>query len=149
MAETDTNKLNLIFTINDLASDKISRINKQWDTMKALIGENKKYANEFKNSVVELDSAFLKMKDAFSLVDLGVSILKISKELYDARIESSKLEGSLKKLGLSVEDVGKLSSTAFQLSAKTGIPVEEMLSGMNKIKTSFKNLNASDLKTLT
>ncbi|MBM9499365.1 hypothetical protein JWG44_03780 [Leptospira sp. 201903071] len=149
MAETDNNKLNFVFTISDLASDKISRINEQWDTMKTLIGENKKYSNEFKNAVGELDSAFLKMKNGFPLINLGVSILKFSKDLYDARMESSKLEGNLKSLGLSAEEVGNLYNSALILSTETGISFETILSAMNKVKASFRNLNASDLKTLT
>lgn len=49
MADTNTNELKIVFTIADLASSKINEINGKWDSMKQLIGENKKYSEQFKN----------------------------------------------------------------------------------------------------
>ncbi|WP_317677350.1 hypothetical protein [Leptospira kirschneri] len=148
MADTNTNELKIVFTIADLASSKINEINGKWDSMKQLIGENKKYSEQFKKSVQEVDSSFTSMKKGFVMLDLGVSIAKTCKELYDARMESSKLEKDLKTLGLSAKEVGDVSKSAFKLSDETGIPVETILSSANKIKSSFKNLNSSDLNAL-
>lgn len=148
MADTNTNELKIVFTIADLASSKINEINGKWDNMKQLIGENKKYSEQFKQSIQEVDSSFMNMKKGFAILDLGLSLAKTCKELYDVRTESSKLEKNLKTLGLSTKEVGDVSKSAFKLSDKTGISVEEILSSTNKIKSSFKNLNSSDLNVL-
>lgn len=92
MADTNTNELKIVFTIADLASSKINEINGKWDNMKQLIGENKKYSEQFKQSIQEVDSSFMNMKKGFAILDLGLSLAKTCKELYDARTESSKLE---------------------------------------------------------
>ncbi|WP_061247752.1 hypothetical protein [Leptospira noguchii] len=138
MADTNTNELKIVFTIADLASSKINEINGKWDSMKQLIGEDKKYSEQFKKSVQEVDSSFMSMERGFAILDQRASIAKTYKDLYDDRTESLKLEKNLQSLGLS----------AFQLSEKTGISVETILSGVNKIKSSFKNLNSSDLNLL-
>ncbi|RHX82213.1 hypothetical protein [Leptospira yasudae] len=145
MADTNTSELKNIITLADHASHKISEINKQWDAMKLLIGENRNYSEQFKKAVEEVDSSFAKIGKGMTVSNLGVSIVKVCKDLYDARIESSKLENNLKTLGLSAKEVGDVSKSALKLSGETGIPVETILAGMNKIKSSFKNLNASDL----
>ncbi|EQA73641.1 hypothetical protein [Leptospira noguchii] len=138
MADTNTNELKIVFTIADLASSKINEINGKWDSMKQLIGEDKKYSEQFKKSVQEVDSSFMSMERGFAILDQRASIAKTYKDLYDDRTESLKLEKNLQSLGLS----------AFQLSEKTGISVETILSGVNKIKSSFKNLNSSNLNVL-
>lgn len=148
MADTNTNELKIVFTIADLASSKINEINGKWDNMKQLIGENKKYSEQFKQSIQEVDSSFMNMKKGFAILDLGLSLAKTCKELYDARTESSKLEKNLKILGLSAKEVGDVSKSAFKLSDETGISVETILSSVNKIKSSFKNLNTADLNAL-
>ncbi|EMI60493.1 hypothetical protein [Leptospira noguchii] len=148
MADTNTNELKIVFTIADLASSKINEINGKWDSMRQLIGENKKYSEQFKKSVQEVDSSFMSMKRGFAILDIGVSIAKTCKDLYDARTESLKLEKNLQSLGLSVKEVGDISKSAFQLSDETGIPVETILASVNKIKSLFKSLNSSDLNAL-
>ncbi|MCH1911223.1 hypothetical protein L9Z41_00945 [Leptospira noguchii] len=138
MADTNTNELKIVFTIADLASSKINEINGKWDSMRQLIGEDKKYSEQFKKSVQEVDSSFMSMKRGFAILNQRASIAKTYKDLYDDRTESLKLEKNLQSLGLS----------AFQLSEKIGISVETILSGVNKIKSSFKSLNSSDLNAL-
>ncbi|EMO52875.1 hypothetical protein [Leptospira noguchii] len=138
MADTNTNELKIVFTIADIASSKINEINGKWDSMKQLIGEDKKYSEQFKKSVQEVDFSFMSMERGFAILDQRASIAKTYKDLYDDRTESLKLEKNLQSLGLS----------AFQLSEKTGISVETILSGVNKIKSSFKNLNSSNLNVL-
>ncbi|AOP32567.1 hypothetical protein A0128_00950 [Leptospira tipperaryensis] len=142
MADTDINKLNLVFTIKDLASNKISEINEQWDQMSAKIGENK-------NNVDKLNSAIEKINVGSQLITLGISLGKFSMELLHSRIQTSKLEGSLRSLGMTSKEVSNISNSAYYLSGKTGIPVDTILTGVKTIKSAFKDLNKSDLNHLT
>lgn len=141
MADTNTSEMKIVFTIADLASSKIDEINRKWDAMKTLIGENKDQAVELGKAVEKIDSGNRMLK-------LATQFVKIAKYLYDARSESSKLENGFKKLGVSVQDVASIKDHAFKLSGETGIPVEQILASALKIKSSFKDLNAANLNAM-
>ncbi|TGL97970.1 hypothetical protein EHQ76_14070 [Leptospira barantonii] len=141
MADTNTNEMKIVFTIADLASSKIDEINKKWDTMRTLIGENK-------DQTLQLGAAVEKIDSGNQMLKLATQFVKIAKYLYNARSESSKLENGFKKLGVSVQDVASIKENAFKLSGETGIPVEQILSSALKIKSSFKDLNAVNLNAM-
>ncbi|EMJ92206.1 hypothetical protein [Leptospira alstonii] len=141
MADTNTSELKIVFTIADLASSKIDEINKKWDSMRKILGDAGADVNK-------LNSGLEKITSGSKMMKVGIDIAKIIKYLYDGRMESSKLENNFKTLGMTAQDVAVISNTAFKLSDDTGIPVEKILSGAFKIKSSFKELNAENLNTL-
>ncbi|EMY78420.1 hypothetical protein LEP1GSC060_2770 [Leptospira weilii serovar Ranarum str. ICFT] len=141
MADTNTNELKIVFTIADLASGKIEEIINKWDKLKNVIAQDANHA-------AKLQVALDKAGSGNKMLKVGIDIAKIIKYLYDGRMESSKLENNFKTLGMTAQDVAAVSNTAFKLSDDTGIPVEKILSGAFKIKSSFKELNAENLNKL-
>ncbi|WP_016759408.1 phage tail tape measure protein [Leptospira weilii] len=135
-------ELGVVLSLRDLASNKIDEINNKWDSMRKKLGETNV-------DVVKMDGAIADMKTGGAFIGAGLAVGYFTKSLIDARMKTSELEGNLKSLGLSTEEVDKITNSVYSMSSTTGVASDRILTGIYDIKSAVSDLNGTELVGFT
>ncbi|EMM75624.1 tail tape measure protein, TIGR01760 family [Leptospira santarosai str. 2000030832] len=132
----------MVITLRDYASNKLDEINDKWDAMKLKLGETH-------TEVVKMESAINNMKVGGALIGAGLAVGSLTMSFVNARMETSKLEGNLKSLGLTSTEVGNITKSAYSMSSALGESTDSILSGVYDIKSAVNDLNGTELVGFT
>ncbi len=135
-------ELGVVLSLRDLASNKIDEINNKWDSMRKKLGETHV-------DVVKMDGAISNMKMGGALIGAGLAVGSLTMSFVNARMETSKLEGNLKSLGLTSKEVDNITKAAYSMSSAMGISTDRILTGIYDIKSAVSNLNETELVGFT
>ncbi|WP_081108082.1 phage tail tape measure protein, partial [Leptospira santarosai] len=135
-------ELGVVITLRDYASNKIDEINNKWDAMKLKLGETH-------TEVVKMESAINNMKVGGALIGAGLAVGSLTMSFVNARMETSKLEGNLKSLGLTSTEVGNITKSAYSMSSDTGESTDVLLTGIYDLKSAVSDLNGTELVDFT
>ncbi|MDI7157209.1 phage tail tape measure protein [Leptospira santarosai] len=135
-------ELGVVITLRDYASSKLDEINDKWDAMKKKLGDNHE-------EVIKMEGAITKMKMGGVLLGIGLAVGSLTMSLVDSRMETSKLEGNLKSLGLTSKEVDNITKSAYSMSSALGESTDSILSGVYDIKSAVSDLNGTELVGFT
>ncbi|MCB1201352.1 MAG: phage tail tape measure protein [Leptospiraceae bacterium] len=117
-------------------------------TMGAVAGAQKRFAG-LRKELGENDAAVKKLDKSMGAIKLGGKLLAgagaVAGAMLAIRYETSELEGSLKTLGLSSQDVDKLSDSAGKMAGQFGIAKSVLLTGMYDIQSATGGLTTDQL----
>ncbi|AXR64508.1 phage tail tape measure protein [Leptospira mayottensis] len=135
-------ELGVVITLRDLASSKLDEINDKWDAMRKKLGETN-------SDVVKMDGAISNMKMGGTLIGAGLAVGSLAMSFVNARMETSKLEGNLKSLGLTSKEVDNITKSAYSMSSGMGESTDSILSGVYDIKSAVNDLSGTELVGFT
>ncbi|EMO79273.1 tail tape measure protein, TIGR01760 family [Leptospira kirschneri str. 200801774] len=135
-------ELGVVITLRDLASNKLDEINDKWDSMRKKLGETHV-------DVVKMDGAISNMKMGGALIGAGLAVGSLTMSFVNARMETSKLEGNLKSLGLTSKEVDNITKAAYSMSSGMGESTDTILTGIYDLKSAVSDLNGTELVDFT
>ncbi|MDI7237340.1 phage tail tape measure protein [Leptospira santarosai] len=135
-------ELGVVITLRDYASNKLDEINSKWDAMKLKLGETH-------TEVVKMENAINNLKVGGALIGAGLAVGSLTMSFVNARMETSKLEGNLKSLGLTSTEVDNITKSAYSMSSALGESTDSILSGVYDIKSAVNDLNGTELVGFT
>nr|WP_061246326.1 phage tail tape measure protein [Leptospira interrogans] len=140
--ESSLFELGVVITLRDLASNKLNEINDKWDAMKKKLGESHA-------EVLKMDVAISNIKMGGVLLGVGLAAASLTMNLAASRMETSKLEGNLKSLGLTSKEVDNITKSAYSMSSAMGEGTDNILEGVYDIKSAVNDLNGTELVGFT
>ncbi|WP_061285750.1 phage tail tape measure protein [Leptospira interrogans] len=135
-------ELGVVITLRDLASNKLDEINDKWDAMRKKLGETH-------GEVVKMEGAISNIKMGGVLLGVGLAAASLTMNLAASRMETSKLEGNLKSLGLTSKEVDNITKAAYSMSSQMGEGTDNILEGVYDIKSAINDLNGTELVGFT
>lgn len=135
-------ELGVVITLRDLASNKLDEINDKWDAMRKKLGETH-------GEVVKMEGAINNMKVGGALLGAGLAVGSLAMSFVNARMETSKLEGNLKSLGLTSKEVDNITKAAYSMSSGMGESTDTILTGIYDLKSAVSDLNGTELVDFT
>ncbi|EMP80068.1 tail tape measure protein, TIGR01760 family [Leptospira santarosai str. CBC1531] len=135
-------ELGVVITLRDYASNKIDEINNKWDAMKLKLGETNA-------EVLKMEGAINNLKVGGALIGAGLAVGSLTMSFVNARMETSKLEGNLKSLGLTSTEVDNITKSAYSMSSGMGESTDTILTGIYDLKSAVSDLNGTELVDFT
>ncbi|UPY79879.1 phage tail tape measure protein (plasmid) [Leptospira weilii] len=135
-------ELGVVITLRDYASSKLDEINDKWDAMKKKLGDTH-------SEVIKMESAIKNLAIGGVLIGAGLAVGSFTMSLANSRMETSKLEGNLKSLGLTSKEVDNITKSAYSMSSALGESTDSILSGVYDIKSAVSDLNGTELVGFT
>lgn len=135
-------ELGVVITLRDLASNKLDEINDKWDAMRKKLGETH-------SDVVKMEGAIGNMKVGGALLGAGLAVGSLTMSFVNARMETSKLEGNLKSLGLASKEVDNITKAAYSMSSGMGESTDTILTGIYDLKSAVSDLNGTEIVDFT
>ncbi|WP_078125706.1 phage tail tape measure protein [Leptospira alexanderi] len=135
-------ELGVVITLRDYASSKLDEINDKWDAMRKKLGETN-------SDVIKMEGAISNMKMGGALIGTGLAVGSLTMSFVNARMETSKLEGNLKSLGLTSKEVDNITKSAYSMSSALGESTDSILSGIYDIKSAVSDLSGTELVGFT
>lgn len=135
----DAFSLAVQLTLKDMLTQKWNKVVSDVGSLKEKLKDNEKELTKLENHL----SRF-KWSGAIASGSFG-----IAKSMFNARLESSKLEANIRSLGVSSKEVDKISLSALRMSAEFGIAKEDFLKGAYDMKSAIPTLDASNIDKVT
>jgi TP901 family phage tail tape measure protein len=129
-------KLGAVLTFREMMSGGVKSLTSHWDKLKKTIGETDPIIRKAENSVGAMKFG----------TKIAAGVLALTLSMGAARMETSKLEGNLKSLGVSSQEVNKLSYSASAAAAEFGIAKDVYLTGAYDIKSAVSSLNSGQME---
>ncbi|WP_078126142.1 phage tail tape measure protein [Leptospira alexanderi] len=137
----DTFELGVVLSLKDYVSSRLGEIETRWKNVRKSMDDTSASARLF-------DRSMGMVKTGQSLLEYGSGALYFSKSLVEAGLEAGKLEKNIKSLGVTRDEVSKISSEIRAMTGDMGIAQETFLSGIYDIKSAVSTLNPAELSSV-
>ncbi|MGQ2800488.1 phage tail tape measure protein [Leptospira santarosai] len=137
----DTFELGVVLSLKDYVSGRLGEIETRWKNVRKSMDDTSASARLF-------DRSMGMVKTGQSLLEYGSGALYFSKSLVEAGLEAGKLEKNIESLGVTKDEVSKISSEVRAMTGDMGIAQETFLSGIYDIKSAVSTLNPAELSSV-
>ncbi|MBW9233590.1 phage tail tape measure protein [Leptospira santarosai] len=137
----DTFELGVVLSLKDYVSGRLGEIETRWKNVRKSMDDTSASARLF-------DRSMGMVKTGQSLLEYGSGALYFSKSLVEAGLEAGKLEKNIESLGVTKDEVSKISSEVRTMTGDMGIAQETFLSGIYDIKSAVSTLNPAELSSV-
>ncbi|EMF79934.1 hypothetical protein LEP1GSC188_1428, partial [Leptospira weilii serovar Topaz str. LT2116] len=134
-------ELGVVLSLKDYASGRLGEIETRWKNVRKSMDDTSASARLF-------DRSMGMAKTGQSLLEYGSAAFYMSKSLVEAGLEAGKLEKNIESLGVTKEEVSKISSEVRGMTGDMGIAQETFLSGIYDIKSAVSTLNPAELSSV-
>ncbi|EQA80875.1 tail tape measure protein, TIGR01760 family [Leptospira alstonii serovar Pingchang str. 80-412] len=137
----DTFELGVVLSLKDYVSGRLGEIETRWKSVRKSMDDTSASAKLF-------DRSMGMAKAGQQMLEFGSAGLYISKSLVEAGLEAGKLEKNIESLGVSKDEVTKISAEVRGMTGDLGIAQETFLSGIYDIKSAISTLNPAELSSV-
>ncbi|MDI7196290.1 phage tail tape measure protein [Leptospira santarosai] len=137
----DAYELGVVLTLKDYVSGRLGEIEGRWKNLRKSMDSTSASAQLF-------DRSMNLAKTGQNLLEYGSAGLYFSKSLVEAGLEAGKLEKNIESLGVSKEEVTKISAEVRGMTGDLGTAQETFLSGIYDIKSAISTLNPAELSSV-
>ncbi|TGM88492.1 phage tail tape measure protein [Leptospira licerasiae] len=137
----DAFELGVVLSLKDYVSGRLGEIEGRWKSLRKNMDDTSASAQVF-------DRSMALAKAGQRMLEYGSAGLYFSKSLIDAGREAGKLEKNIESLGVSKEEVTKISGEVRAMTGDLGIAQETFLSGIYDIKSAVSSLNPAELSSV-
>ncbi|EKP13287.1 phage tail tape measure protein [Leptospira borgpetersenii] len=137
----DTFELGVVLTLKDYVSGRLGEIEGRWKNLRKSMDSTSASAQLFDRSMGMIQAGQ-------RMLEFGSTGLYMSKSLIEAGLEAGKLEKNIESLGVSKEEVSKISSEVRGMTGDMGTAQETFLSGIYDIKSAISSLNPAELSSV-
>ncbi|AVQ11666.1 Putative tail tape measure protein, TIGR01760 family [Leptospira santarosai] len=137
----DTFELGVVLSLKDYVSGRLGEIETRWKNVRKSMDDTSASARLFDRSMGMVHTGQ-------KMLELGSAGLYMSKSLVEAGLEAGKLEKNIESLGVTKDEVSKISSEVRAMTGDMGIAQETFLSGIYDIKSAVSTLNPAELSSV-
>ncbi|EKO77747.1 MULTISPECIES: phage tail tape measure protein [unclassified Leptospira] len=137
----DTFELGVVLSLKDYVSGRLGEIETRWKNVRKSMDDTSASARLFDRSMGMVHTGQ-------KMLELGSAGLYMSKSLVEAGLEAGKLEKNIESLGVTKDEVSKISSEVRTMTGDMGIAQETFLSGIYDIKSAVSTLNPAELSSV-
>lgn len=137
----DTFELGVVLSLKDYVSGRLGEIETRWKNVRKSMDDTSASARLF-------DRSMGMVKSGQSLLEYGSGALYFSKSLVEAGLEAGKLEKNIESLGVTKDEVTKISTEVRGMTGDLGTAQETFLSGIYDIKSAVASLNPAELSSV-
>ncbi|EMO13398.1 tail tape measure protein, TIGR01760 family [Leptospira santarosai str. CBC523] len=137
----DTFELGVVLSLKDYVSGRLGEIETRWKNVRKSMDDTSASARLF-------DRSMGMAQTGQKMLEYGSGALYFSKSLVDAGLEAGKLEKNIESLGVTKDEVSKISSEVRTMTGDLGIAQETFLSGIYDIKSAVSTLNPAELSSV-
>lgn len=137
----DTFELGVVLSLKDYVSGRLGEIETRWKNVRKSMDDTSASARLF-------DRSMGMAQTGQKMLEYGSGALYFSKSLVDAGLEAGKLEKNIESLGVTKDEVSKISSEVRTMTGDMGIAQETFLSGIYDIKSAVSTLNPAELSSV-
>ncbi|EKS10262.1 phage tail tape measure protein [Leptospira santarosai] len=137
----DTFELGVVLSLKDYVSGRLGEIETRWKNVRKSMDDTSASARLF-------DRSMGMAQTGQKMLEYGSGALYFSKSLVDAGLEAGKLEKNIESLGVTKDEVSKISAEVRTMTGDMGIAQETFLSGIYDIKSAVSTLNPAELSSV-
>ncbi|MDI7227917.1 phage tail tape measure protein [Leptospira santarosai] len=137
----DTFELGVVLSLKDYVSGRLGEIETRWKNVRKSMDDTSASARLF-------DRSMGMAQTGQKMLEYGSGALYFSKSLVEAGLEAGKLEKNIESLGVTKDEVSKISSEVRAMTGDMGIAQETFLSGIYDIKSAVSTLNPAELSSV-
>ncbi|MDI7200124.1 phage tail tape measure protein [Leptospira santarosai] len=137
----DTFELGVVLSLKDYVSGRLGEIETRWKNVRKSMDDTSASARLF-------DRSMGMAQTGQKMLEYGSGALYFSKSLVEAGLEAGKLEKNIESLGVTKDEVSKISAEVRTMTGDMGIAQETFLSGIYDIKSAVSTLNPAELSSV-